>query len=90
MVVQRDEARHIAFGVYFLQRHVQAEPALWTQIEERMAELLPAALAIVGDAFIPYGDDIPFQLDVAEMIIFASDQFNRRLNAVERAKTMIN
>ena len=51
-----------------------------------MAELLPAALAIVGDAFIPYGDDIPFQLDVAEMITFASDQFNRRLNAVERAR----
>src|SRR5512136_1920789 len=27
--VQRDEARHIAFGVYFLQRHVRAQPALW-------------------------------------------------------------
>ena len=89
-LVQRDEARHIAFGVYFLQRHVRANPALWTQIEDRMAELLPAALAIVGDAFIPYGDDIPFQLDVAEMITFASEQFNRRLNAVERAQTMHN
>lgn len=37
-LVQRDEARHIAFGVYFLQRHVRANPALWTQIEDRMAE----------------------------------------------------
>jgi Na+-transporting NADH:ubiquinone oxidoreductase subunit NqrA len=76
--------------VYFLQRHVQANPHLWTQIEDRMAELLPAALAIVGDAFIPYGDDIPFQLDVAEMITYASEQFNRRLNAVERAKALNN
>ena len=89
-LVQRDEARHIAFGVYFLQRHVRADPALWAQIEARMAELLPAALAIVGDAFVPYGDDIPFQLDVAEMITYASDQFNRRLAAVERAGAMIN
>ena len=89
-LVQRDEARHIAFGVYFLQRHVRANPALWAQIEARMAELLPAALAIVGDAFVPYGDDIPFNLDVAEMITYASEQFNRRLAAVERAGVINN
>jgi len=85
-LVQRDEARHIAFGVYFLQRHVQANPQLWTVIEERMSELLPAALDIVGDVFIPYGDTIPFNLDVAEMVTFASDQFNKRLRAIERVR----
>lgn len=85
-LVQRDEARHIAFGVYFLQRHVTADPALWTLIETRMGELLPAALDIVGDTFAPYGDDIPFELDVAELVMYASDQFNRRLAAVERAR----
>lgn len=88
-LVQRDEARHIAFGVYFLQRHVKADPALWNVIEARMAELLPAALDVVGDAFMPYGDDIPFNLDVAEMITYASDQFNKRLSAVERARAPI-
>ncbi|CAG0928644.1 ribonucleoside-diphosphate reductase beta chain [Thermoflexales bacterium] len=85
-LVQRDEARHIAFGVYFLQRHVQANPQLWVVIEERMSELLPAALNIVGDAFIPYGDEVPFKLDVAEMVTFASDQFNKRLRAIERVR----
>jgi ribonucleoside-diphosphate reductase beta chain len=85
-LVQRDEARHIAFGVYFLQRHVQADPRLWTVMEERMSELLPAALNIVGDVFIPYGDAIPFDLDVAEMVTYASDQFNKRLQAIERVK----
>jgi ribonucleoside-diphosphate reductase beta chain len=85
-LVQRDEARHIAFGVYFLQRHVQADPALWNVIEDRMSELLPAALNIVGDVFIPYGDDIPFDLDVNEMMLYASEQFNKRLQAIERVK----
>jgi len=84
--VQRDEARHIAFGVYFLQRHVRANPELWDVIEARMDELLPAALNIVGDVFIPYGDSIPFNLDVSEMVQFASDQFGKRIHAVERAK----
>jgi len=84
--VQRDEARHIAFGVYFLQRHVRANPELWDVIEARMGELLPAALNIVGDVFIPYGNSIPFNLDVSEMVQFAGEQFNKRLHAVERAK----
>ena len=85
-LVQRDEARHIAFGVYFLQRHVQAEPELLEVIEARMTELLPAALNIVGDVFIPYGDAIPFNLDIAEMVSYASEQFNKRLRAIERVK----
>jgi ribonucleoside-diphosphate reductase beta chain len=85
-LVQRDEARHIAFGVYFLQRHVQANPKLWTVIEARMSELLPAALNIVGDVFIPYGDAIPFDLDVAEMVTYAGDQFNKRLRVIERVR----
>jgi ribonucleoside-diphosphate reductase beta chain len=85
-LVQRDEARHIAFGVYFLQRHVQASPKLWDAMEARLNELLPAALNIVGDVFIPYGDAIPFNLDVAEMVTYAGDQFNKRLRAIERIR----
>src|SRR5512145_70983 len=85
-LVQRDEARHITFGVYFLQRHVHASPKLWRVIEARMNELLPAALNIVGDVFIPYGDAIPFQLDVAEMVTYAGDQFNKRMQATGRVK----
>ncbi len=86
-LVQRDEARHIAFGVYFLQRHVQANSKLWDVIEARMNELLPAALNIVGDVLIPYGDAIPFKLDVTEMVTYASEQFNKRLHAIERIKS---
>jgi hypothetical protein len=85
-LVQRDEARHIALGVYFLQRQVQADPKVWVVIEARMSELLPAAPNIVGDVFIPYGAMIPFTLDVAEMVTYASEQFNKRLHAIERVR----
>ncbi len=85
-LVQRDEARHIAFGVYFLQRHVQARPELWSVVEGSMTELLPAALNVVGDVFIPYGDTIPFHLDAGEMVNYASEQFNNRLQAIERVR----
>lgn len=84
-LVQRDEARHIAFGVYFLQRHVRADHSLWALIENKMNELLPAVMAIIGDALAPYGDDIPFGLDIEEMIGYAGDQFAKRMNAIERA-----
>lgn len=84
--VQRDEARHIAFGVYFLQRHVRAKPELWDVIEARMNELLPLALNVVGDVFIPYGEAIPFNLDLSDMMQYASEQFGKRIHAVERAK----
>ncbi len=39
--VQRDEARHIAFGVYFLQRHVRANPDLWDVIEDPHGRTAP-------------------------------------------------
>jgi len=51
-LVQRDEARTSPLGV-LLQRQVRATPQLWGVIEERMSDLLPAALNIVGDVFIP-------------------------------------
>ncbi len=89
-LVQRDEARHIAFGVYFLQRQVRASPGMWPIVKERLNELLPAALNIVGDVFVPYGDTIPFDLNVAEMVEYASEQFTRRLQAVERARHAAN
>ncbi|MFN8595942.1 MAG: R2-like ligand-binding oxidase [Anaerolineae bacterium] len=85
-LIQRDEARHIAFGVYFLQRHVRAQPDLWSTIEYRMNEILPSALAIVGDTFLPYGDTIPFNLDIAELVTYASEQFTKRISAIDRAR----
>ncbi|MDW8396260.1 MAG: R2-like ligand-binding oxidase [Anaerolineae bacterium] len=84
-LVQRDEARHIAFGIYTLSRLCQAKPSLWDTLMTRLNHLLPLALAIVGDIFAPYGEDIPFGLNPADFIEYASAQFDHRLAALERA-----
>ena len=85
-LIQRDEARHIAFGIALLQRLVAADPTLWDVLMARMNELLPIALEIIADSFAPYGDQVPFGLNPVEMVEYGSSQFNHRLNALERAR----
>ncbi len=85
-LIQRDEARHIAFGIALLHRLVAADPALWETLMERMNELLPIALEVIADSFAPYGDDIPFGLNPVEIVEYGATQFSHRLNALERAR----
>jgi len=83
-LVQRDEARHIAYGLYALQRLFKAQPALWDVAMGRINSLLPLVFEIVSDTFTPYGDDIPFGLDPSEFIAYASEQFDHRMTVLER------
>ncbi len=85
-LVQRDEARHIAFGLHVLQRLLRADPNLWSVLEARLNYLLPIALDIIGEVFAPFGDDIPFGLEPAEFVTYASEQFDHRLHALERVR----
>lgn len=83
-LVQRDEARHIAYGLYALQRLFKAQPALRDVAQARLNTLLPLVFEIVGDTFAPYGDDIPFGLDPSEFVAYASEQFDSRMTVLER------
>ena len=83
--VKRDESRHIAYGIYALQRLIRSDRALMEFVTEELNRLLPFALGVIPDALAPYGDDVPFGIDLMEMTEYAIDQFNKRLNAVERA-----
>ena len=89
-LIQRDEARHIAFGIALLDRLVGGEPRLAPVLEERLNHLLPLALDIIGEAFQPYGEAIPFGLVPAEFVEYAATQFSHRVNAVERRVLMRN
>lgn len=82
--VKRDESRHIAYGIYALQRLIRAEPALLDFVNEELNRLLPFALGVISEAVAPYGDNIPFGIDLMEMTEYAIDQFNKRLGAIER------
>lgn len=82
--VKRDESRHIAYGIYALQRLLRAEPELMEFVHEELNRLLPGALGVIAEAVAPYGNDIPFGIDLQEMTEYAIDQFNKRLGAMER------
>ena len=84
-LVQRDEARHIAYGIHALQRLLSAQPHLRGIVDDTLNALLPLALEIISDIFAPYGDDIPFGIDPSEFVIYAADQFDARMRALERA-----
>jgi len=85
-LVQRDEARHIAFGLHLLARLVKDDPALWDMIEMRINTLLPVAQGIFLELLEPFLPDIPFQLDLNEMLAYAGKQYMARMGVLERAK----
>jgi ribonucleoside-diphosphate reductase beta chain len=83
--VKRDESRHIAYGIYALQRIVGSNPALMDQVNDITNDLLDKALGVIPEALDRYGDSIPFGITLAEFVEYASDQFAKRFNAIERA-----
>jgi ribonucleoside-diphosphate reductase beta chain len=84
--LRRDEARHIAYGVYLLSRLVAEHGApVWTAIERRMETLLPLALAMIGESLEPY-EVVPFGLKVEDFTGFAISQFGKRVARLEKAR----
>ena len=85
-LVQADEARHLAFGVYLLSRLVaeHGEP-VWEVIERRMGELLGPTLAIIPEGLAHY-DPVPFDLSLEELSEFAADRFRRRIARIQKAR----
>lgn len=85
--VQRDEARHIAYGVFLLSRLVvEHGDSVWDAIDERMSELLPMAITHIEQTLAPYGDDVPFGVDVHDFVEIGMNQFQKRFNRIEQAR----
>jgi ribonucleoside-diphosphate reductase beta chain len=84
-LLKQDESRHIAYGVFLLSRLLAADDSLWSVIEDTMNELLPAALGVIGDAFDCY-DPIPFGLVYEDFTNYALNQFQKRVERIERAR----
>ena len=85
-LVQRDEARHIAFGLHLLTRFTAEDPAIWDIIEQRVSNLLPLAQGVFMELFEQFLPDIPFGLDVADMISYAEAQYTARMTVLERTR----
>jgi ribonucleoside-diphosphate reductase beta chain len=84
-LLQQDESRHIAYGIFLLSRLVAADDGLWDVLEETMNDLLPPALGVVGDAFAAY-DEMPFGLEESVFTEYALNQFQKRVERLEKAR----
>ena len=84
-LLKQDESRHIAYGIYLISRLVAEDHALWAVAEQTMNELLGPALGVVGDIFDTY-PIMPFGLEAAVFSEYAIDQFQKRLDRIERAR----
>ncbi len=87
-LIQRDESRHVGYGIYLLSRLIAEEgDAVWEQIEARLAQVLMGAMGVVAEMLAPYGDDVPFGLTVDTYIAYAQGQFQKRYARLEKART---
>ncbi len=82
-LVKRDEARHIAYGLFLLSRLIAEQPELLVVAQARMDELLEPALGVVLETFAPY-DPMPFGLELNGFLAFATGQFQSRLERIVR------
>ncbi|MBV9710445.1 MAG: hypothetical protein JO011_05935, partial [Ktedonobacteraceae bacterium] len=87
--LKRDEARHIAYGVYLISRLVAQNNAIWPVVEERMNELLPLALGTIQEQTSHTADEngtLPFGLQLVDYVAYATTQFQKRIARIERAR----
>ncbi|TBH21566.1 R2-like ligand-binding oxidase [Thermus thermamylovorans] len=86
--VREDESRHIAYGLYLIARHLEADPGLWEVVEGRLGLLLPEAMGVVGELFAAYPGGAPLGLTPEEFFAYASGQLQHRLRILERARAL--
>jgi ribonucleoside-diphosphate reductase beta chain len=87
--IKRDESRHIAYGLYALQRILRGEPKLWDYYNDTLNALLNTAVGVIPEALERYGETIPFGIDLTEMMQYAMEQFSKRYAVLERASAAI-
>ena len=61
-LLKRDESRHIAFGLYLIERLLTANPQLRDEFETEAGRLAGMALDVVDEIFGPY-EVMPFNLE---------------------------
>ena len=86
--LKQDESRHIAYGVYLIERLVAAQPGLWEDAQEQMNGLLMPAMGVVQEIFDVYGASMPFGLTPEVFTDYALRQFEGRLNRIASASEM--
>jgi len=80
-----DERRHMAWGTFTCRRHVAADDRLWDEVQDRMQELMPIAVALATHRHEQIGPS-PFGTRRDEVAAYATDKVRRRLGAIASAR----
>lgn len=84
-LIARDESRHIRYGVFLLDRLINASADGWTVMNLRMNELFGPALSVIGEFWENYDDEHgPFGQRMETYVDYASVQFDKRMRVLER------
>lgn len=75
LMIQRDESRHIAYGVFLISRLVAADKSLWPLVEERMNSHFTAIARNQEENGTPEA-----------VRAYARQQFEKRLTRISRAR----
>jgi ribonucleoside-diphosphate reductase beta chain len=82
-----DERRHMAWGTFTCRRHVAANDANWTAVEQQMGKLMEPALALTNEIYSRFEDrPTPFGIEPEEMQQYATDKLTRRLESIAGAR----
>ena len=87
-LLKRDEARHLAYGVFLISRLVAQDHSLWPIVEQHMNALLMPSLGVVNELFEGSEelDEMPFGQNIEEYLNYATMQFGKRYQRIQRAQ----
>jgi ribonucleoside-diphosphate reductase beta chain len=85
-LLQRDESRHIAYGLHLLGRLLRDDTRVWDTIQDQLNALLPLALGVIPETLARAELDGGFGLNLDELLVFALGQYQSRLGHLQRAR----
>lgn len=77
--LKQDESRHIAYGLYLINRLLDDNPGYRDEFENHLEELLNDATNIIYEIFEPY-EVVPFGLEKEWFLEYALKQFQHRMD----------
>ena len=85
--IQRDEARHVAYGLHLLADLVEHhEATVWPVIESTLSDGLALVMEHIHATLAPYSAPYPFGVTPDMFVEMGMKQFEKRLNVLERAR----
>jgi ribonucleoside-diphosphate reductase beta chain len=83
--LKMDEARHIAYGTFLLQRLICEHPHLFDRVVKKLEELAPISIAL-NDEGMQGAEETKFGAQLSDIQRFSQKQMKVRIEVLSRAK----